>query len=140
MYIFILLSSASLSMLPWPKPAVWPSLPPDASSEVLVKEKVRFYSRYHGREVKKACPFESIPFFWCVENARGVLVFFYSYCLQENFRIVICRKRCLVCKVKILPSHQLSDVERAVRTHPVGLKISLGMNMLHIGNLLTYTN
>ncbi|CAH9083216.1 unnamed protein product [Cuscuta epithymum] len=32
-------NSASLSMLPWPKPAVWPSLPPDASSQVLVKEK-----------------------------------------------------------------------------------------------------
>ncbi|XP_033138683.1 trafficking protein particle complex II-specific subunit 130 homolog isoform X1 [Brassica rapa] len=33
------LNSACLSMLPWPKPAVWPSLPPDASSEVLEKEK-----------------------------------------------------------------------------------------------------
>ncbi|KAK2993008.1 hypothetical protein RJ640_004520 [Escallonia rubra] len=33
-------NSASLSMLPWPKPAVWPSVPPDASSEVLVKEKM----------------------------------------------------------------------------------------------------
>ncbi|XP_027061257.1 trafficking protein particle complex II-specific subunit 130 homolog isoform X1 [Coffea arabica] len=33
-------NSASLSMLSWPKPAVWPSLPPDASSEVLVKEKM----------------------------------------------------------------------------------------------------
>ncbi|EPS62402.1 hypothetical protein M569_12386, partial [Genlisea aurea] len=32
-------NSASLSMLQWPKPAVWPSLPPNASSEVLVKEK-----------------------------------------------------------------------------------------------------
>ncbi|RAL45497.1 hypothetical protein DM860_014886 [Cuscuta australis] len=32
-------NSASLSMLPWPKPAVWPSLPPDASSQVLLKEK-----------------------------------------------------------------------------------------------------
>lgn len=35
-------NSASLSMLPWPKPGVWPSLPPDASSEVLVKEKLMF--------------------------------------------------------------------------------------------------
>lgn len=35
-------NSASLSMLPWPKPGVWPSLPPDASSEVLVKEKMMF--------------------------------------------------------------------------------------------------
>ncbi|KAL7143291.1 hypothetical protein ABFS83_08G182000 [Erythranthe nasuta] len=33
-------NSASLSMLPWPKPAVWPSLPADASSEVLAKEKM----------------------------------------------------------------------------------------------------
>lgn len=35
-----LMSSALLSMLPWPKPSVWPSVPPDASSEVLAKEKV----------------------------------------------------------------------------------------------------
>lgn len=34
------LNSASLSMLPWPKPAVWPTVPPDASSEVLEKEKI----------------------------------------------------------------------------------------------------
>ncbi|KAL5804432.1 hypothetical protein ACOSQ3_031232 [Xanthoceras sorbifolium] len=33
-------NSASLSMLPWPKPSVWPSVPPDASSEVLAKEKL----------------------------------------------------------------------------------------------------
>ncbi|XP_007021308.2 PREDICTED: trafficking protein particle complex II-specific subunit 130 homolog [Theobroma cacao] len=33
-------NSASLSMLPWPKPAVWPLVPDDASSEVLVKEKM----------------------------------------------------------------------------------------------------
>eukprot|EP00268_Persea_americana_P056755 TRINITY_DN6742_c0_g1_i1.p1 TRINITY_DN6742_c0_g1~~TRINITY_DN6742_c0_g1_i1.p1 ORF type:complete len:1210 (-),score=246.92 TRINITY_DN6742_c0_g1_i1:638-4267(-) len=33
-------NSASLSMLPWPKPAVWPSVPPDASSSVLAKEKM----------------------------------------------------------------------------------------------------
>ncbi|GLT83383.1 hypothetical protein SLE2022_016760 [Rubroshorea leprosula] len=33
-------NSASLSMLPWPKPAVWPSVPPDASTEVLAKEKM----------------------------------------------------------------------------------------------------
>ncbi|XP_050368156.1 trafficking protein particle complex II-specific subunit 130 homolog [Argentina anserina] len=33
-------NSASLSMLPWPKPAIWPSVPPDASSEVLSKEKI----------------------------------------------------------------------------------------------------
>ncbi|XP_076903385.1 trafficking protein particle complex II-specific subunit 130 homolog isoform X1 [Bidens hawaiensis] len=34
------LNSASLSMLPWPMPAEWPSLPSDASSEVLEKEKL----------------------------------------------------------------------------------------------------
>ncbi|KAK1583173.1 hypothetical protein Q3G72_021549 [Acer saccharum] len=34
------INSASLSMLPWPKPSVWPSVPPDASSEVLAKEKL----------------------------------------------------------------------------------------------------
>ncbi|PSS16211.1 Trafficking protein particle complex II-specific subunit like [Actinidia chinensis var. chinensis] len=33
-------NSAALSMLPWPKPAVWPSVPPDASSEVFLKEKL----------------------------------------------------------------------------------------------------
>ncbi|KAL6553444.1 hypothetical protein OROGR_007286 [Orobanche gracilis] len=33
-------SCASLSMLPWPKPAIWPSLPSSASSEVLAKEKM----------------------------------------------------------------------------------------------------
>ncbi|CAI9303689.1 unnamed protein product [Lactuca saligna] len=33
-------NSASLSMLPWPKPAVWPSVPSDAASEVLAKEKM----------------------------------------------------------------------------------------------------
>ncbi|CAI9088568.1 OLC1v1022920C1 [Oldenlandia corymbosa var. corymbosa] len=33
-------NSAALSMLSWPKPAVWPSLPPDASSDILEKEKV----------------------------------------------------------------------------------------------------
>ena len=26
-------------MLPWPKPATWPAVPPDASAEVLAKEK-----------------------------------------------------------------------------------------------------
>ncbi|KAE9585215.1 hypothetical protein Lal_00017845 [Lupinus albus] len=33
-------NSASLSLLPWPKPAVWPSVPADASVEVLEKEKL----------------------------------------------------------------------------------------------------
>ena len=41
------LSSAAFSMLPWPKPAVWPSVPPDASSEVFLKEKVRVISCYY---------------------------------------------------------------------------------------------
>ncbi|KAI7733005.1 hypothetical protein M8C21_024996 [Ambrosia artemisiifolia] len=30
-------NSASLSMLPWPKPAIWPSVPSDASSEILLQ-------------------------------------------------------------------------------------------------------
>ncbi|KAE9621646.1 putative tetratricopeptide-like helical domain, TRAPP II complex, TRAPPC10 [Lupinus albus] len=34
------LNSASLSLLPWSKPAVWPSVPADASVEVLEKEKL----------------------------------------------------------------------------------------------------
>ncbi|QHN96069.1 uncharacterized protein DS421_18g615190 [Arachis hypogaea] len=33
-------NSAALSLLSWPKPAVWPSVPADASAEVLEKEKV----------------------------------------------------------------------------------------------------
>ncbi|KAI3991474.1 hypothetical protein MKX01_006776 [Papaver californicum] len=33
-------NSAALSMLPWPKPTVWPSLTTDASAEVLTKEKM----------------------------------------------------------------------------------------------------
>ncbi|KAG0464289.1 hypothetical protein HPP92_020358 [Vanilla planifolia] len=32
-------NSATLSMLPWPKPAIWPIVPPDASADVLAKEK-----------------------------------------------------------------------------------------------------
>ncbi|GJN34821.1 hypothetical protein PR202_gb23519 [Eleusine coracana subsp. coracana] len=34
------INSASLSMLPWPKPATWPSIPPDSSSEIMAKEKM----------------------------------------------------------------------------------------------------
>ncbi|MBA0716558.1 hypothetical protein Golax_015378, partial [Gossypium laxum] len=33
--------SASLSMLPWPKPAVWPSVPDDATSEMILQETPR---------------------------------------------------------------------------------------------------
>ncbi|CAN6202119.1 unnamed protein product [Urochloa humidicola] len=33
-------NSASLSMLPWPKPATWPSIPPDSSAAVMEKEKM----------------------------------------------------------------------------------------------------
>lgn len=47
------LSSAALSMLPWPKPAVWPSVPPDASSEVFLKEKVRIFSCYYWHALAK---------------------------------------------------------------------------------------
>lgn len=35
-------------MLPWPKPAVWPSVPSDASSEVLEKEKVCYTTLYYS--------------------------------------------------------------------------------------------
>lgn len=41
-------NSASLSMLPWPKPAAWPAVPADASSEVLAKEKI--FVRTDSRE------------------------------------------------------------------------------------------
>lgn len=34
------INSAALSMLPWPKPGVWPSVPPDASPNVVAKEKL----------------------------------------------------------------------------------------------------
>ncbi|XP_042421059.1 trafficking protein particle complex II-specific subunit 130 homolog isoform X2 [Zingiber officinale] len=33
-------NSASLSMLPWPKPSIWPAVPEDASAKVLAKEKL----------------------------------------------------------------------------------------------------
>ncbi|XP_020100478.1 trafficking protein particle complex II-specific subunit 130 homolog isoform X2 [Ananas comosus] len=33
-------NSASLSMLPWPKPASWPVVPADGSAEILAKEKM----------------------------------------------------------------------------------------------------
>lgn len=35
--------SASLSMLSWPKPATWPSIPPDSSAEVMAKEKASIF-------------------------------------------------------------------------------------------------
>ncbi|KAG2610850.1 hypothetical protein PVAP13_4KG224500 [Panicum virgatum] len=38
-------NSASLSMLPWPKPAIWPSIPPDSSAEVMEKEKMILQSK-----------------------------------------------------------------------------------------------
>ncbi|KNA16796.1 hypothetical protein SOVF_085990 [Spinacia oleracea] len=54
-------NSASLSMLPWPKPAVWPLVPPDASSEVLEKEKMILQSvpkvKHFGIQ-KKLLPIE----------------------------------------------------------------------------------
>ncbi|XP_042421063.1 trafficking protein particle complex II-specific subunit 130 homolog [Zingiber officinale] len=36
-------NSASLSMLPWPKPSIWPAVPEDASAKVLAKEKACFF-------------------------------------------------------------------------------------------------
>uniref|UniRef100_M8B821 Trafficking protein particle complex subunit 10 n=1 Tax=Aegilops tauschii TaxID=37682 RepID=M8B821_AEGTA len=34
-------NSASLSMLSWPKPATWPSIPPDSSAETILQAKAR---------------------------------------------------------------------------------------------------
>ncbi|XP_050218333.1 trafficking protein particle complex II-specific subunit 130 homolog [Mercurialis annua] len=54
-------NSALLGMLPWPKPAVWPSVPPDASPQVLVKEKEILQStpttKYFGIQ-RKPLPLE----------------------------------------------------------------------------------
>jgi hypothetical protein len=60
-------------MLPWPKPAVWPSIPPDASSKVLVKEKVSFQ---YGiiRTVLAKGPFNLFTFF---ENHVVIVLFLY---------------------------------------------------------------
>jgi len=60
-------------MLPWPKPAVWPLVPPDASSEVLVKEKV---SSQYGiiRTVLAKGPFNMFTFF---ENIIVLVLFLY---------------------------------------------------------------
>ncbi|KAJ7527532.1 hypothetical protein O6H91_16G059700 [Diphasiastrum complanatum] len=33
-------NSASLSMLPWPRPAVWPPIPPDAAAKIIAKEQI----------------------------------------------------------------------------------------------------
>jgi hypothetical protein len=66
--------SALLSMLPWPKPLVWPSVPPDASPEVLEKEKVRF---------RMPCP--------NLNQQKGIGIYF-SYlfvCLFSYCRIVL---------------------------------------------------
>ena len=52
-FLYPFLSSAALSMLPWPKPAVWPSVPPDASSEVFLKEKMRVISSYYWMHAYK---------------------------------------------------------------------------------------
>ncbi|XP_072967232.1 trafficking protein particle complex II-specific subunit 130 homolog [Typha angustifolia] len=55
------INSASLSMLPWPKPATWPSVPPDASAEVLSKEKMFLQENHrvkHFNIHRKALPLE----------------------------------------------------------------------------------
>jgi hypothetical protein len=44
------LSSAALSMLPWPRPAVWPAVPPDIS-RVQAKEQVPTVSFFHDTEM-----------------------------------------------------------------------------------------
>ncbi|PKA56798.1 hypothetical protein AXF42_Ash002101 [Apostasia shenzhenica] len=54
-------NSASLSMLPWPKPAVWPIVPPDASADVLAKEKIILQSNHrvkHFNIERKPLPLE----------------------------------------------------------------------------------
>ncbi|KAF9590459.1 hypothetical protein IFM89_035336 [Coptis chinensis] len=54
-------SSAALSMLPWPKPAVWPLFPPDASSEVLDKDKMILQANTRPKHFgiqRKALPLE----------------------------------------------------------------------------------
>ena len=38
-------SSASLSMLPWPRPIVWPAIPTDADD--LIAEKAKVNSSFH---------------------------------------------------------------------------------------------
>lgn len=44
--MFCCVCSASLSMLPWPKPATWPSIPPDSSAETMAKEKASSFQHY----------------------------------------------------------------------------------------------
>lgn len=51
-------SSAALSLLPWPKPAVWPAVPRDVSL-VLAKEKVVFD---HSPDISKSDALYFNPF------------------------------------------------------------------------------
>ncbi|XP_059441015.1 trafficking protein particle complex II-specific subunit 130 homolog isoform X2 [Corylus avellana] len=54
-------NSASLSMLPWPKPAVWPAVPPDTLSEIFVKEKMILQETLRGKHFgiqRKSLPLE----------------------------------------------------------------------------------
>lgn len=54
-------NSASLSMLPWPKPASWPAFPADASAEVLEKEKMIYQASSRERHFtiqRKPLPLE----------------------------------------------------------------------------------
>jgi len=46
-------NSAALSMLPWPRPAEWPSVPPDASSLILAKEQATQQEKLQGAPVLK---------------------------------------------------------------------------------------
>ncbi|URD88129.1 hypothetical protein MUK42_26812, partial [Musa troglodytarum] len=48
-------NSASLSMLPWPKPAVWPSVPADASAEMILQANPRMK---HFNIQRKPLPLE----------------------------------------------------------------------------------
>ncbi|KAF3336304.1 Trafficking protein particle complex II-specific subunit 130 [Carex littledalei] len=54
-------NSAALSMLPWPKPPIWPALSPDSSADVLAKEKMILQSKpreKHFNIQRKVLPLE----------------------------------------------------------------------------------
>lgn len=48
--VYLHLSSAALSMLPWPRPAVWPSVPPDIS-RLQAKEQVHLVTFYSPESI-----------------------------------------------------------------------------------------
>ncbi|KAL4555003.1 hypothetical protein LXL04_037613 [Taraxacum kok-saghyz] len=70
-------NSAALSMLPWPKPAIWPSVPSDASSEVLAKEKMILEAtpriKHFGIDHKKPLPLEPSSLLLEANRQKGSL-------------------------------------------------------------------